>query len=78
LEEYASKMPDTIASWYSDTSLPRRAARAVSAMYIGETIAAAPTTRPPIIRKVTKPVRELESPAPAPDTAKRAAHTIRR
>ena len=36
-------MPDTIASWYSDTSLPRQAAGAVSAMYIGETIAAAPT-----------------------------------
>ncbi len=49
----AAEIPTTILSWLNDTSWPRTAAGAISAMYIGAMIRAAPTPRPPIRREIT-------------------------
>ena len=57
-------MPITILSWLNDTMRPRIAAGAISAMYIGAMISAAPTPKPPSMRAATK-VRKLGAAADA-------------
>ena len=44
----------TMVSWLIDTSRPRTAAGATSAMYIGERFDARPMATPPSIRQATK------------------------
>jgi hypothetical protein len=49
----ATEMPMTMLSWLNDTRRPRDSGGAISAMYIGAIMSAAPTPSPPNIRATT-------------------------
>ena len=53
-----------MASWYSDTRVPRFSATATSEMYTGETMDTTPMPKPPIMRKTTSWVKSAETAQP--------------
>ena len=67
-------MPNTMASWFSDTRRPRIRAGAISAIYMGDVIEAAPTPTPPSMRKTTNQDRLGGIADPIAETRNMAAH----
>jgi hypothetical protein len=53
----ATEIPITMLSWLNDTRRPRASGGAISAMYIGAIISAAPTPSPPSMRARTSHVK---------------------
>ena len=45
-----TSMPNMMANWLNETSLPLTAGGAISAIYMGDIIEAIPTPMPPIMR----------------------------
>jgi len=68
-------MPMTMASWLTVTSRPRRCDGAISAIYIGEVMAAKPTPIPPTARQMQKSKKVRGSAVPMADTRKHTAAT---
>ena len=64
----------TMVSWLIDTSRPRIAAGATSAMYMGERLDAIPMATPPSIRQETKSVKLGAQALPNDVAANRTAH----
>ena len=50
LASCADNIPNTIVSWFKDTSFPRISVGDTSAIYMGETLEAIPIPSPPTIR----------------------------
>ena len=63
----------TIVNWFMATSLPRTAAGAISAMYMGERFEAIPMATPPAIRQRLKAKKVLTSPVPIEEMTKTIA-----
>ena len=74
----AESRPMTIVSWLIDTSCPRMARGATSAMYIGERFDASPMATPPVRRHARNTGNEFAAPVPIDVMAKMIADTIRR
>ena len=64
LTTWAARMPMTMVSWLIETSRPRMAAGAISAMYMGERFEARPMATPPRMRQATKTVKLGASAVP--------------
>ena len=60
----AAKMPMTMVSWLSDTSLPRTDVGATSAIYMGESPEAMPMAMPPRKRTTRNPWKWSKAPVP--------------
>ena len=69
----AAEMPMTMLSWLKDTMRPRIFAGAISAMYIGAMISAAPTPKPPSIRAATSEMKSGAIAEARAETANSAA-----
>ncbi len=63
----------TMLSWLNETMRPRISAGAISAMYIGAMISAAPTPRPPTMRAMTRVMKFGASADAIADTANSTA-----
>ena len=66
----------TMLSWFSETSLPRMAAGAISAIYIGDKFDASPMAAPPTMRQATNGEKRLASPVASDDTVNSTADRI--
>ena len=73
--KYESSIPPTIVNWFSDTRRPRILAGEISAIYIGESIDAAPTPNPPINRAKTNSINFLGRAEKMADVRKNIAAT---
>ena len=67
-----------MVSWLTETSLPRTAAGANSAIYIGERFEANPMATPPAIRHRLNANKVAAMPVPTDDTANTTAARIKR
>ena len=67
----------TIVNWFMATSLPRTAAGAISAMYIGERFEAKPMATPPAIRQRLKARKVPINPVPIEEMTKTIAEKTR-
>ena len=77
LATWAARMPMTMVSWLTETSLPRISAGAISAMYMGERLEARPMPTPPTMRKTTKTVKSGARAVQTAETVKNAPARMR-
>ena len=73
----ATEMPMTMLSWLNETRRPRDSGGAISAIYIGAMMSAAPTPRPPSIRANTSHPKLGASADRIAETANSAAAILR-
>ena len=76
LTTWASRTPTTMVSWLMETSLPRIAAGATSAMYMGERFEARPMATPPSMRHAMKTEKLSAKALPSEVTAKMRAERM--
>ena len=70
-------MPETMANWFSETSRPRMRKGAISAIYMGDVIEAAPMPMPPMKRKTMNSTRVRGKAVPKAETKNARAARIK-